>query len=155
MSFCKREERLVHSRNKPTPFSIQELGEVLRTRFSCIVFAYLIGSARNGIVPAGGDLDLAVFFDRNTPMSWDIISGIMKTVEEQYPGTECDPGILNTAGCVYRFEALKGVLLFVREANRDEYTEFYSMTCREYEDWLALLNSVKGERRRGEEKLRG
>jgi thiamine monophosphate kinase len=51
------------------------------------------------------------------------------------PEVRCDAGILNSAEPVYRFEALKGRLLFVHD--RVGYAAFYSLTCREYESQMA------------------
>ena len=46
-----------------------------------------------------------------------------------------DIGILNGAEPIYRFEALKGRLLFCRDEER--YLDFFSLTCREYESQIA------------------
>ncbi len=59
----------------------------------------------------------------------------MSAVSEIVPGIECDIGILNNAEPVYRFEALRGKLLFARDY--EAYLKFYSLTCREYESQLA------------------
>jgi hypothetical protein len=63
----------------------------------------------------------------------------MSVVERMAGGIEAVPGVLNDAGVVYRFEALRGRLLFVRPGSEDQYAEFYSLTCREYEEYLATL----------------
>jgi len=34
-----------------------------------------------------------------------------------------------------RFEALKGKQLFIRPECREEFADFYSRTCREFEDY--------------------
>ena len=50
------------------------------------------------------------------------------------PGGNGEIGFLNDAEPVYRFEALKGRLLFTRD--RNEYLSFFALTCREYESQL-------------------
>ena len=50
------------------------------------------------------------------------------------PDVRCDIGILNSAEPIYRFEALKGRLLFARDQER--YVTFFSKTCREYESQM-------------------
>ena len=56
-------------------------------------------------------------------------------MSERAPGAYCDIGFLNHAEPVYRFEALRGRLLFTR--NVETYLRFFSLTCREYESQLA------------------
>ena len=51
------------------------------------------------------------------------------------PRAEADVGFLNRAEPVYRFEALKGKVLFCRD--QETYVKFFSLTCREYESQIA------------------
>ena len=51
-----------------------------------------------------------------------------------HQGVRCDLGTLNGAEPVYRYEALKGKLLFVRD--RERWLQFYSRTCRQYESQM-------------------
>ena len=117
-----------------------------------MVFAYLHGSAAvSGVVPAHSDLDVALFVD---PVVLNAGSGagtiadpvttgyplcaaydaVARVAESVAPGVRCDIGILNGAEPVFRFEVLKGRLLFCRD--REQWLHFYSLTCREYESQL-------------------
>ena len=100
-------------------------------------FAYLLGSASDGVVPPCADLDLAVYLKSGIKPGWDRLNNIMQVAEDSVGcSVDVDVGILNTAGCVFRFEALKGRQLFVRPDNMEEFIRFFSMTCREYEDYM-------------------
>lgn len=99
-----------------------------------IIFAYLMGSSRDGEVAAHSDLDIAVLLE-------EPIKDVLKThrrlcdaLQPYVPGVRVDIGSLNKADPVYRFEALRGQLLFTRDQNI--WLDFYSRTCREYEDQL-------------------
>jgi len=80
-------------------------------------------------VEVGSDIDVALFLEGET--SLDLYTRVMNILEHAAPRVHCDVGILNNAEPVYRFEALKGTLLFCR--NQEAYLRFYSLTCREYE----------------------
>jgi predicted nucleotidyltransferase len=114
-------------------FDVRGLGEALRERCPGVVFALLHGSARCGVVRPGSDVDVAVYCGR--PVSAELLLTMMEAVAEVVPGAECDVGVLNDADPVFRFEALRGQLLFTRD--RELYLDFYSLTCREYESQMA------------------
>jgi hypothetical protein len=50
------------------------------------------------------------------------------------PGVDIDLGCFDRAEPVYRFEALKGRLLFARDQER--FLDAFSRTCREYESQI-------------------
>jgi len=136
MSLSRREETLArHPARQDVRFAPDRLADELRKDCTELAFAYLMGSARDGCVRRGADLDLAVYFTDGTDIDWVRVNRVMAVAEAACPGTECDLGILNRAGPVFRFEALRGVRLFVRESAWETYAAFYSLTCREYEEW--------------------
>lgn len=93
----------------------------------------LFGSAKGGTVPPGGDLDIGVYLtDASAEDRLLVADAVLRTCEELAPGVGADVVFLNDASVVMRFEALKGRMLFLEDA--DDYAEFYSLTCREYED---------------------
>ena len=92
----------------------------------------ILGSSAQGIVEPQSDVDIAVFLNCS-PRS-EILMRIVDVVERVVPGVEIDLGILNGNEPVYRFESLKGKLLFTR--NQESWLHFFSLTCREYEHWL-------------------
>jgi predicted nucleotidyltransferase len=111
-----------------------------------IEFAMVFGSARDGIVCAGSDLDVAVSLGDSEGESVDRLLEIVGKVEDAL-GVTCDLTVLNTAGPVLRHEALKGRLLFVRPDREDQFVEFYVRTCAEYEDlmvWRARQLAYRG-----------
>ena len=57
-------------------------------------------------------------------------------------GVNVDLGVLNEKEPVYRFEALKGRLLFTRDL--ECRLHFYSLTCREYEHWMFHYDKLRG-----------
>jgi predicted nucleotidyltransferase len=114
-------------------FDVERLGEVLRERCPEVTFALLHGSARSGTVAPGSDVDVAVHCSR--PASAQVLLGVMAAVAQVVPGVECDVGVLNEADPVFRFEVLRGRLLFTRD--REQYLDFYSLACREYESQMA------------------
>jgi predicted nucleotidyltransferase len=95
-------------------------------------FCLLLGSAAAGKVAEGSDLDLAFYLTE--PVTLDFYAKVSAIVDKHVPEVRCDIGILNKADPVFRFEALKGKLLFTR--SRELYASFFSLTCREYESQM-------------------
>ena len=118
-------------------FSPDAVAKELRARIPRAAFAFLIGSAKDGCVPPGGDIDIAVWYAGRARITWPLISKTIACVERVVPKAVCDLGVLNTAGCVYQFEALKGHLLFCRPRLLEAYADFYAQTCRDYEEYMA------------------
>lgn len=119
--------------NTPVSFDPDHLAQALEEHVPIITFALLMGSAEKGIVAPGSDLDLALFVTKDPDLSF--YSHFPDTVNAIVPNVRVDIGILNQADPVYRFEALKGRLLFTRDP--EAYHEFFSRTCREYEMQIA------------------
>jgi predicted nucleotidyltransferase len=110
--------------------NLEALGDALKNRVPEIEFAFILGSsADTGIVKPYSDLDIAVYL--NSKLNMRIFEDVMTVCKEFVGPVRCDLGFLNGAEPVYRFEALKGRLLFARD--RDALTGFFSLTCREYE----------------------
>ncbi len=68
-----------------------------------------------------------------------MISGILKIVESEISTDKFDLVVLNDTGPVLAMEALKGTILFIRKEAIDIYADFYSLTCRLYEDQIFLM----------------
>jgi predicted nucleotidyltransferase len=139
-------KRYIDTKPVATPLDRDRLAAALEAELSQVVFAYLHGSAAgSGVVPAHSDLDVALFVDPvildaegeggdaaySLP---DVYVSAAKAAESVAPGVRCDIGILNGAEPVFRFEVLKGQLLFCRD--QEQWLRFYSLTCREYESRL-------------------
>lgn len=114
-------------------FSVDKLAGLLKEKCAGVCFALLHGSAAEGVVRQGGDIDIALFIEGEA--SLEVYGEVAEIVESLVPGVRCDVGILNNAEPVYRFEALKGKLLFTRDD--EKYLHFFSLTCREYESQMA------------------
>ena len=114
-------------------FDVNRLGDLLKKQCPQICFAFLHGSAKDARAKEGSDIDLALFIDGKPTL--ELYEEVSASVEAVAPGVQCDIGILNNAEPVYRFEALKGKLLFFR--NQQQYLHFFSLTCREYESQMA------------------
>ena len=114
-------------------FDIDNLARSLQKACPRAVFALLHGSAKNGEIRQGSDLDIAVYLDEKPDL--EIYQILSEAVEKAVNSARPDIGFLNGAEPVYRFEALTGKLLFCRD--RESYVSFFSLTCREYESQLA------------------
>jgi predicted nucleotidyltransferase len=114
-------------------FDCDQLAEALESTCPEVIFALLHGSAKDGYIKPGSDLDIALWV--NGEPSLDIYQRAYDAIGSVAADAEPDVGILNRAEPVYRFEALKGKLLFCRD--RDLYVDFFSRTCRAYEFQMA------------------
>jgi len=114
-------------------FDIDKLADSLEKACPQAVFALLHGSAKNGFVREGADVDIAVYIEGKP--DFEFYRRAYAAVSSVAAGAEPDVGILNRAEPVYRFEALKGRLLFSRDM--EKYLDFFSLTCRLYEGQMA------------------
>lgn len=112
--------------------NIENLARELNHVFPEILFAFLFGSSKEGILRPGSDIDIAVYLEKKVSIM-TLIPRIIDMIES-LAGSTCDLTILNTAGPLIAFEALRGKLLFVRNESMDVYADFYSLTCRLSED---------------------
>jgi predicted nucleotidyltransferase len=120
---------------KSTPIDLQRLATILGD-IESIKYAMVFGSARDGIVHAGSDLDIAVSLTHADTGDITLLLQIVGRVEDAF-GVTCDLTVLETAGPVLRREVLKGRVLFIRPGREDDFSEFYVRTCAEYEDLMA------------------
>jgi predicted nucleotidyltransferase len=116
----------------PVHFDPDQLAAVLKEKLPEVDFCFLMGSAVSGVVKAYSDLDLAFYL--SAPSSFRFYNAATDVVHGVVPDVRVDIGILNSAEPVYRFESLRGRLLFARDEER--YLTFYSRTCREYESQM-------------------
>ena len=114
-------------------FDTDKLSDAIKADCPQVVFALLHGSAKHGSLKKNSDVDIAVYLD--TKPSLQIYQDIIESAEKIIPGAKIDVGVLNNAEPVYKFEALKGKLLFARD--KEKYLGFFSLTCREYEYQMA------------------
>ncbi|MBN1556401.1 MAG: nucleotidyltransferase domain-containing protein [Phycisphaerae bacterium] len=114
-------------------FDVEQLAAVLETACPEAIFALLHGSAKDGRVGPGSDIDIALYLEGESNL--DLYRRAQEAVDSVCSEAEADIGILNRAEPVYRFEALRGRLLFCRD--RETYLTFFTRTSREYELQMA------------------
>jgi uncharacterized protein len=100
-----------------------------------VIAAWVFGSAQSGHIRAGSDLDVGVLFG-STP-SFDELLALTGNLQQALQFEEIDLVPLNEANPILRFEAISGRAIFCRDAGRR--AEFASLTAREYEDEMAML----------------
>ncbi|MDR1342077.1 MAG: nucleotidyltransferase domain-containing protein [Prevotellaceae bacterium] len=108
------------------------IAQKIREHFPDISFAYIFGSSQGGVVKSGSDVDIAVYYTGSDVFTrFAVDTQVENVVGSSIP---IDIVMLQKADPVLAFEALKGKLLFVRDENMEEYVNFYTRTCRLYED---------------------
>ncbi len=119
----------------PVEVDLNKLGAYLQ-RDRRVVGATVFGSAQDGRVRPGSDLDLAVLFDQ--PLSGEEFLRFYSELCDQVPGVEkVDLIRLNEADPILAFEAISGIFLCTND--RDKMAGYFSLTCREYEDVMGNL----------------
>ncbi|MFW5802809.1 MAG: type VII toxin-antitoxin system MntA family adenylyltransferase antitoxin [Verrucomicrobiota bacterium] len=114
---------------------LDKLGEYLH-RDPRIVGATVFGSARDGRVRPGSDLDLAVLFD--APLPAEDFLDFYSALCDQVPGVEkVDLICLNQADPILAFEAISGTFLCTND--KEKMAGYFSLVCREYEDVMGNL----------------
>ena len=99
-----------------------------------VVAVWVFGSAQEGLVKPGSDVDIAILFESQPSLEdqLDLLTQLQKRLQVE----DIDLVVLNEANPILCFEAVSGRLLFCRDANRR--AEFVSLVAREYEDAMAL-----------------
>jgi len=100
-----------------------------------VIAGWVFGSAQNGTVRPGGDVDVGVLFDREPDL--DEMADLRADLQEALHFDRIDLVVLNKAQVILRFEAISGQRVYCRDAER--MADFVSLTAREYEDAMALL----------------
>jgi len=99
-----------------------------------IVGAWLFGSAQDGEVRDGGEVDIGVLFDEKPGL--DAMAVCRARLQKILRFDAIDLVILNGTSPILRFEALCGKRVYC--ADEDRCAEFASLTAREYEDEMAM-----------------
>ena len=98
-----------------------------------VVAAWAFGSAQDGQLRPGGDLDIGVLLAQ--PPTFDQQLDLLGRLQDALGLDEVDLVVLNEAHPILRFEAVSGRRLFTRDLLA--LAEFVSLTAREYEDEMA------------------
>jgi predicted nucleotidyltransferase len=99
-----------------------------------VLAAWAFGSAMDGQVAPGSDVDVGVWFASRPTFECQL--ALLARLQEVLGVEEIDLVVLNDANPILRFEALSGRKLFCRDPGR--CAAFASLTAREYEDAMAL-----------------
>jgi predicted nucleotidyltransferase len=122
----------------------QLITQAIRENFPEVAFAYLFGSAKDGVVKPGSDIDVAAYYEGD-----DVFFRfkIETEIEKAIPGIPIDIVELQKANPILAFEVLRGTQLFVKDECREKYLNFYTRTCRLYEDeiyWMKKRLEYRG-----------
>jgi len=109
-----------------------------------VIAAWVFGSAQSGELRPGGDVDIGVLFE--TLPSFDEQLDLLGRLQTALNVEDIDLVVLNKANPILRFEAISGRSLFCRDLSRR--AEFASLTAREYEDSMAMVERALAERKR-------
>ncbi len=100
-----------------------------------IIAVWVFGSAQEGQVKSGSDVDIATLF--KVSPSLDELADLRADLQQALGFDDIDLTILNSASPITRFEAVSGRLLYCRD--RSALAGFASLSAREYEDSMAFL----------------
>ena len=124
--------------------NIQDIASVIKNNFPEIPFAHIFGSSANGVIKAGSDIDIAIWYNGTDPF---IKVKVLGTIEPFVKNIPVD--IVNICGAnpLLAHEALAGNVLFVRGEQKENYALFYSKIAAEYEDkmyWIQKQLEYRG-----------
>lgn len=125
------------SKKRMTKSDWRRLEETLAADPS-VIAGWLFGSAQEGRIRPGGDIDVAILFDEKP--DWDRLADLRAALQDALDFDNVDMVILHDASPITRFEAVSGKLIFCR--SRSQMAEFVSLTAREYEDEMAMLRKA-------------
>ena len=99
-----------------------------------VIAAWAFGSAADGRIAPGSDVDVGVWFEASPSFEQQL--DLLARLQDTLGVDEVDLVALNDANPILRFEALSGRRLFCRDPGR--CAGFASLTAREYEDAMAF-----------------
>ena len=117
--------------------NIKELSKYLKNR-SDVICAVIFGSAQDGVVKDGSDLDLGVYFSEQ--VKGDALIRFMVEVAEAADFDVIDLVDLRSAEPVLAFEVISGN--FICKNDPEKTAELFSLICRKYEEVMFRLNSA-------------
>jgi len=102
---------------------------------SSLIASWSFGSAKDGIVAPGSDLDIAVLFSSLPNIAE--LAELRADLQDVFDFDAIDLLILNSAGTISSMEAVSGKPLFCRDRNKR--AEFVSLVARQYEDDMVFI----------------
>lgn len=126
--------------DEPVSVDLKHLADFFRADAN-VACATVFGSAADGSVLPGSDLDIAVLF-RQSPAAGEATLRYYTSLCGAVPEVErIDLVNLNQANPILAFEALRGRMLCKNDPERT--AAFTSLTCREYEDSIGYLAHLR------------
>lgn len=102
-----------------------------------VVFAVIFGSAKNGTIRPGSDLDLAAYFHK-PPQGTEELAYYSRLCEVDSRVERIDFVNLNRANEILAFEAINGN--FICKNDIEKTAGFFSLVSREYEDVMCNID---------------
>ena len=124
--------------------NISKIATAIERNFPEIPFAHIFGSSANGVVKAGSDIDIAIWYNGNDPL---IKVKVLETIEPFVNNKPVDIVNICSASPLLAHEALAGNALFVRKGQESHYASFYLKIAAEYEDkiyWIQKQLEYRG-----------
>ena len=103
--------------------NISDLATVIEGNFPEIPFAHIFGSSADGVVKAGSDIDIAIWYNGTDPF---LKVKVLEAIEPLVKNIPVDIVNICNADPLLAHEALAGNVLFVREEQKSHYASFYS-----------------------------
>ena len=104
---------------------LNAIGKLFYKELPNVGFAYIFGSAQNGVVSSKSDVDVAFYFKDKKFANYEELSKIYEIFGQMYPDLELDICVLNTDSVILAFEVLSGKRLFVRNSFIDKYCRIF------------------------------
>ena len=124
--------------------NIQDIASAIKGSFPEIPFAHIFGTAANGVVKAGSDIDIAIWYNGTDPF---IKVKVLETIEPFVKNMPVDIVNICIANPLLAHEVLTGNILFVRDEQKSFYASYYSRIAAEYEDkiyWIQKQLQYRG-----------
>ncbi|MCZ6873925.1 MAG: nucleotidyltransferase domain-containing protein [bacterium] len=107
-----------------------------------VAVAWVFGSAQSGTIQPGSDLDVGILWAEMPTFSR--LADLRADLQDALQFDDIDLVSLNDASPVVRFEAVCGRLVFCRCT--EQRITFVSLTAREYEDSMAMIQRALSDR---------
>ena len=124
--------------------NISDITTAIKGNFPEIPFAHIFGSSADGVVKAGSDIDIAIWYNGTDPF---LKVKVLEAIEPLVKNIPVDIVNICNADPLLAHEALAGKVLFVREEQKSHYASFYSKIAAEYEDkiyWIQKQLEYRG-----------
>jgi predicted nucleotidyltransferase len=124
--------------------NISGIATAIKGNFPEIPFAHIFGSSADGVVKAGSDIDIAIWYNGTDPF---LKVKVLEKIEPFVKNIPVDIVNIYNADPLLAHEALAGNVLFVREEQKSHYASFYSKIAAEYEDkmyWIQKQLEYRG-----------